>query len=73
VVAHLAGVADPLGTVVVVDETRAVKKGTPTPSVRRPYLGCVGRVENAIVAVHLSVARGPYRSRIDADLFVPVG
>ena len=42
IVTHLAGVADTLGTVGVIDETSAVKKGVMTPGVQRQYLGCVG-------------------------------
>ena len=73
VVAHLAGVADSLGTVGVIDETSAVKKGAKTPGVQRQYLGCVGKVDNGIVTVHLAVARGAYKTLVDADLFVPAG
>ena len=42
---------DDLGTVGVIDETSAVKKGTKTPGVRRQYLGCVGKIDNGIVTV----------------------
>ncbi|QEG28669.1 hypothetical protein GobsT_34530 [Gemmata obscuriglobus] len=59
------------GTVGLIDETRAVKKGTKTPGVARQYLGCVGKVGNGIVTVHLGVARGSYRVLLDADLYVP--
>lgn len=69
----LAGLAhaDGLGTVGVIDETSCVKKGDKTPGVQRQYLGCVGKVENGIVTVHLAAARGPFRTLLDADLFVP--
>ncbi len=63
--------ADGLGTVGVIDETSCVKKGDKTPGVQRQYLGCVGKVENGIVTVHLAAARGPFRTLLDADLFVP--
>jgi SRSO17 transposase len=63
--------ADALGTVGVIDETSARKKGTKTPGVQRQYLGCVGKVDNGIVTVHLGVCRGRYKSLIDADLFLP--
>ena len=63
--------ADGLGTVGVIDETSRVKKGDKTPGVQRQYLGCVGKVENGIVTVHLAAARGPFRTLLDADLFVP--
>ena len=65
--------ADGLGTVGVLDETSCVKKGDKTPGVQRQYLGCVGKVENGIVTVHLAAARGPFRTLLDADLFVPQG
>jgi SRSO17 transposase len=73
---HLAGVlaalpADPLGTVGVIDETSGRKWGEQTPGVQRQYLGCVGKLENGIVTVHVGVARGRFRALLDADLFLP--
>src|SRR2546421_4059859 len=62
---------DELGTVGLIDETSALKKGTQPPGVQRQYLGCVGKVDNGIVTVHLGVCRGRYKSLIDADLFLP--
>ena len=62
---HLAGViealpADPLGTVGVIDETSCVKKGEKTPGVQRQYLGCVGKLENGVVTVHVGVTHGRF-------------
>jgi SRSO17 transposase len=72
VAAELASVAgDDLGTVGVIDETSAVKKGTKTPGVRRQYLGCVGKVDNGIVTVHVGVARGSYQTLVEAELYLP--
>ena len=73
---HLAGFlptlpADPLGTVGVIDETSSVKKGEKTPGVQRQYLGCVGKVENGIVTVHVGVAHGRFQTLLDADLYLP--
>jgi SRSO17 transposase len=73
---HLAGVIaalphDPLGTVGVIDETSSVKKGTKTPGVQRQYLGCVGKVDNGIVTVHVGVARGRFQALLDSDLYLP--
>src|SRR2546423_649339 len=73
---HLAGVlsslpGDDLGTVGLIDETSAVKQGTKTPGVQRQYLGCVGKVDNGIVTVHLGVTRGRFKSLIDAELYLP--
>ena len=63
--------ADPLGTVGVIDETSCRKWGDHTPGVQRQYLGCVGKVENGIVTVHLGVTKGTFRGLLDADLFLP--
>ena len=63
--------ADPVGTVGILDETSAVKKGTKTPGVQRQYLGCVGKVENGIVTVHLAVAHGTFKAMLDSELFLP--
>jgi SRSO17 transposase len=62
---------DGLGTVGVVDETSARKKGDRTPGVRRQYLGCAGKVDNGIVTVHLAVARGRFKALLDGTLFLP--
>ncbi|HEY5990469.1 MAG TPA: IS701 family transposase [Streptosporangiaceae bacterium] len=63
--------ADPLGTVGVIDETSCRKWGDHTPGVQRQYLGCVGKVDNGIVTVHLGVAKGTFQALIDADLYLP--
>jgi SRSO17 transposase len=73
---HLAGVlgglpADPLGTVGVVDETSCRKWGGHTPGVQRQYLGCVGKIDNGIVTVHIGVAKGTFQALLDADLYLP--
>lgn len=62
---------DGLGTVGVIDETSDTKKGDQTPGVQRQYLGCVGKVDNGIVTVHLAVTRGPFRTLLDGDLYLP--
>ena len=63
--------ADPVGTVGILDETSALKKGTKTPGVKRQYLGCVGKVDNGIVTVHLAVARGTFKAMLDSELYLP--
>jgi len=73
---HLADVltglpADPLGTVGVIDETSCLKQGDRTPGVQRQYLGCVGKVANGIVTVHIGVTRGRFQALLDADLYLP--
>jgi SRSO17 transposase len=62
---------DPLGTVGVIDETSCRKWGDHTPGVQRQYLGCVGKIDNGIVTVHVGVARGTFQALLDADLFLP--
>jgi SRSO17 transposase len=61
---------DDLGTVGLIDETSALKSGTKTPGVQRQYLGCVGKIANGIVTVHLGVCKGRYKTLIDAELFL---
>src|SRR3954468_2622083 len=68
----LAGLpADPLGSVGVIDETSCLKQGDQTPGVQRQYLGCVGKIANGIVTVHVGVARGRFQALLDADLYLP--
>jgi SRSO17 transposase len=62
---------DPLGTVGVIDETSCRKWGDHTPGVQRQYLGCVGKVDNGIVTVHIGVTKGTFQALLDADLFLP--
>ena len=63
--------ADPLGTVGVIDETSATKKGDKTPGVQRQHLGCAGKIDNGIVTVHIGVARGRFQALLDCDLYLP--
>lgn len=63
--------ADTLGTVGVIDETSCRKWGAETPGVQRQYLGCVGKVDNGIVTVHVGVAKGRFQALLDADLYLP--
>src|SRR5215470_5292418 len=65
--------ADDLGAVGLIDETSTVKQGTKTPGVKRQYLGCVGKIDNGIVTVHLGVCQGLYKTLLDADLYLPEG
>lgn len=62
--------ADTLGTVGIIDETSCRKWGDDTPGVQRQYLGCVGKVDNGIVTVHVSVAKGRFQALLDADLYL---
>ena len=38
---------------------------------QRQYLGCVGKVDNGIVTVHVGVAKGSFTALLDADLYLP--
>lgn len=38
---------------------------------QRQYLGCVGKVDNGIVTVHVGVARGRIQALLDGDLYLP--
>jgi SRSO17 transposase len=70
--AELAGWPDDgLGNVGLIDETSSLKSGDKTPGVQRQYLGCVGKIDNGIVTVHLGVCKGRYKTLIDAELFLP--
>jgi len=60
--------ADDLGTVGVIDETSCQKWGDQTPGVQRQYLGCVGKIDNGIVTVHVGVAKGTFQAMLDVDL-----
>jgi SRSO17 transposase len=63
--------ADPLGIVGVIDETSCQKWGDQTPGVQRQYLGCLGKIDNGIVTVHVGVAKGCFQALLDADLYLP--
>src|SRR5712691_2617833 len=72
VAAHLPNLPDDgLGTVGLIDETSALKSGTQTPGVQRQYLGCVGKVDNGIVTVHLGVCKDRYKTLFDGELYLP--
>lgn len=62
---------DTLGTVGILDETSCRKWGDETPGVQRQYLGCVGKIDNGIVTVHVAVAKGRFQALLDADLYLP--
>ena len=63
--------ADPLGTIGLIDETSGQKWGDHTPGVQRQYLGCVGKVDNGIVTVHVGLVKGCFQALLDADLYLP--
>jgi SRSO17 transposase len=63
--------ADPVGTVLVADETGDLKKGRHTVGVHRQYTGTAGRIENAQVAVYLLYATSVGHAFIDRELYLP--
>lgn len=69
--ATAAAIPDSLGTIGVIDETSCQKWGDQTPGVQRQYLGCVGKVDNGIVTVHVGLAKGRFQALLDADLYLP--
>ena len=52
----VAGLGEPAGAVLVVDESGQEKAGERTAGVQRQYLGCAGRVANGINVVYVSYA-----------------
>lgn len=63
--------ADPLGLVGVIDETSCQKWGDQTAGVQRQYLGCLGKIDNGIVTVHVGLAKGCFQGLLDAELYLP--
>src|SRR5262249_44073685 len=66
-----ASPADPIGTVGVIDETSCRKWGGHTPGVQRQYLGCLGKLDNGIVTVHVGLSKGRFQALLDAGLYLP--
>ncbi|MFB9966081.1 IS701 family transposase [Sinosporangium siamense] len=59
------------GTVLIVDETGDLKKGTRSVGVQRQYTGTAGRVENSQVAVYLAYSTEAGHTFIDRELYLP--
>lgn len=62
--------ADP-NSVGVIDETSFAKKGDKTAGVQRQHCGCLGKLENCVVSVHLGYAAGDFHTLLDGELFLP--
>lgn len=62
--------ADP-NSVGVIDETSFAKKGDQTACVQRQHCGCLGKLENCVVSVHLGYAAGDFHTLLDGELFLP--
>lgn len=67
VVAHLG---DPQ-SVLVIDETGFLKKGTKSVGVKRQYSGTAGRIENCQIGVFLAYASAHGHAFIDRALYLP--
>jgi len=55
----------------VIDETSFAKKGDKTACVQRQHCGCLGKLENCVVSVHLGYAAGDFHTLLDGTLFLP--
>jgi SRSO17 transposase len=62
------GVVD---AVAVLDETGQEKKGSSTAGVKRQYVGCAGRVANAVNVVYCTYATARGHAQVGARLYVP--
>jgi SRSO17 transposase len=58
-------------SVLVVDETGFIKKGTKSVGVQRQYSGTAGRIENCQLGVFLAYASPQGRTFIDRELYLP--
>jgi SRSO17 transposase len=67
VVEHLGDLA----SVLVVDETGFLKKGTTSVGVQRQYWGTAGKVDNCQLGVFLAYASPRGRAFIDRELYLP--
>lgn len=57
--------------VAILDESGQCKKGTATVAVQRQYVGCAGRVENAINVVYCSFATAAGHALVGARPYLP--
>jgi SRSO17 transposase len=58
-------------SVLVVDETGFLKKGTESVGVQRQYSGTAGRIENCQIGVFLAYASAKGHAFIDRELYLP--
>jgi SRSO17 transposase len=59
------------GSVLVVDESGFLKKGTHSVGVKRQYSGTAGRVENCQIGVFLGYASDKGHALIDREVYLP--
>jgi len=55
----------------VFDETSFPKRGAETACVQRQHCGCLGKLENCVVSVHLGYAAGDFHTLLDGELYLP--
>jgi SRSO17 transposase len=55
----------------LIDDTGVAKKGDKTPGVQRQYCGALGKVDNALVTVHLGYTSGEFHCLLDGEVFLP--
>ena len=67
-VVHALGAKD---SVLIVDETGFLKKGTKSAGVQRQYSGTAGRIENCQIGVFLAYATARGHAFVDRELYVP--
>jgi SRSO17 transposase len=67
---HLRTADDPLA-VVVLDESGQEKKGESTAGVKRQYVGCAGRVSNAVNIVYATLATTRGHALVGARPYLP--
>jgi SRSO17 transposase len=58
-------------TIGIIDETSDPKKGDKTPGVQKQWCGRLGKTENCIVTVHLSLACDDFHCLLDGELYLP--
>ncbi|WP_347813263.1 IS701 family transposase [Actinomadura sp. KC345] len=62
---------DDSDAVAILDESGQEKKGTATVGVKRLYVGCAGRVSNAVNVVYCSLATAAGHALVGARLYLP--
>ena len=67
-VVHAMGSKD---SVLIVDETGFLKKGTKSAGVQRQYSGTAGRIENCQIGVFLAYATARGHAFVDRELYIP--
>lgn len=67
----VCGQLDDGDAVAILDESGQEKKGTATVGVKRQYVGCAGRVSNAINVVYCSFATSAGHALVGARLYLP--